>query len=139
MQQKKTYIICSPSYLEHSAKGSTWRNHKYIKKENGRYYYPKDESSNASKRAKNKRTNPEDTEEWQEKYPNLVKEIKDNGYKYQSKITTDSGKTAYLYNLGEKDSDGYGLIIPDEGRWQVGSDATSELGKYSINEFLKKY
>lgn len=25
--------------LQHSAKGSTWKDHKYIKKENGRYYY----------------------------------------------------------------------------------------------------
>ena len=26
--------------LQHSAKGSTWSKHKYIKKVNGRYYYP---------------------------------------------------------------------------------------------------
>lgn len=25
--------------LQHSAKGTTWKSHKYIKKENGRYYY----------------------------------------------------------------------------------------------------
>lgn len=24
----------------HSAKGSTWKDHKYVKKENGKYYYP---------------------------------------------------------------------------------------------------
>lgn len=28
------------NYLEHSAKGSTWKKHKYIKKENGHYVYP---------------------------------------------------------------------------------------------------
>jgi hypothetical protein len=49
MQQKKTYIICPSSYLEHSAKGSTWRNHKYIKKENGRYYYDDSTWSSAKK------------------------------------------------------------------------------------------
>lgn len=27
-------------YLEHSAKGTTWENHKYIKRINGTYYYP---------------------------------------------------------------------------------------------------
>lgn len=27
-------------YIEHSAKGSTWKNHKYIRIENGRYIYP---------------------------------------------------------------------------------------------------
>ena len=27
-------------FLSHSAKGTTWKDHKYIKKENGRYYYP---------------------------------------------------------------------------------------------------
>lgn len=26
----------------HSAKGSTWKDHKYIKKIDGTYYYPKD-------------------------------------------------------------------------------------------------
>ena len=30
-------------YLSHSAKGSTWSKHKYIRKENGRYIYPGDE------------------------------------------------------------------------------------------------
>ena len=29
-------------YLEHSAKGQTWKDHKYIRKENGRYIYPED-------------------------------------------------------------------------------------------------
>lgn len=28
--------------LKHSAKGSTWENHKYIKRLNGTYYYPND-------------------------------------------------------------------------------------------------
>ena len=27
--------------LQHSAKGSTWKDHKYIKRLNGTYYYPK--------------------------------------------------------------------------------------------------
>lgn len=30
-----------PVILSHSAKGTTWKNHKYIKVENGRYFYPK--------------------------------------------------------------------------------------------------
>lgn len=29
-----------PRYLFHSAKGSTWEDHKYIKRINGTYYYP---------------------------------------------------------------------------------------------------
>lgn len=32
--------------LSHSAKGSTWKNHKYIKKENGRYIYPSTNKNN---------------------------------------------------------------------------------------------
>lgn len=31
-------------YLKHSAKGHEWANHKYIKKENGRYIYDKESS-----------------------------------------------------------------------------------------------
>lgn len=30
------------SYLAHSAKGTTWGNHRYIRIENGRYIYPED-------------------------------------------------------------------------------------------------
>lgn len=37
-------------YISHSAKGSTWANHKYLKKENGRYYYTqKDVEDNKGK------------------------------------------------------------------------------------------
>lgn len=34
-------------FLSHSAKGTTWKDHKYIKKENGRYYYPEEHSSSS--------------------------------------------------------------------------------------------
>lgn len=35
------YVIAPTSdYLAHSAKGSEWKNHKYIKKSDGKYYYP---------------------------------------------------------------------------------------------------
>lgn len=37
-------------YLEHSAKGTTWKKHKYISKKNGRYVYPKAASSTKQKR-----------------------------------------------------------------------------------------
>lgn len=30
------------TYLQHSAKGSHWKNHKYVRVENGRYIYPED-------------------------------------------------------------------------------------------------
>ena len=41
------YVVINSGeeYLAHSAKGSTWSKHKYIKKENGRYYYA-DEKGN---------------------------------------------------------------------------------------------
>lgn len=38
--RKSKFIITSGQYLEHSAKGSTWETHKYIKRINGTYYYP---------------------------------------------------------------------------------------------------
>lgn len=33
-------FVIGGEYLEHSPKGTTWKDHKYIKKENGRYVYP---------------------------------------------------------------------------------------------------
>lgn len=37
------------NYIIHSAKGSTWKNHKYIKKLNGIYYYTKEQLAKAGK------------------------------------------------------------------------------------------
>lgn len=37
---RSIFIVYPGFYLEHSAKGSTWENHKYIKRINGTYYYP---------------------------------------------------------------------------------------------------
>ena len=37
----KNYAIGpSKDYIEHSAKGSEWEKHKYVKVEDGKYYYP---------------------------------------------------------------------------------------------------
>lgn len=38
--KRSQFIIGSDRHLEHSAKGSTWEEHKYIKRINGTYYYP---------------------------------------------------------------------------------------------------
>lgn len=46
--QTKGYIAPSPKYLIHSAKGTTWEKHKYVKVEDGKYFYPSD-SNNDSK------------------------------------------------------------------------------------------
>lgn len=40
------YVTPSDDYLSHSAKGTTWKKHKYIRKENGRYIYPSTNSNN---------------------------------------------------------------------------------------------
>jgi hypothetical protein len=37
------------NYLEHSAKGKTWSNHKYVAIKNGRYIYPSTTSSKSSR------------------------------------------------------------------------------------------
>lgn len=34
------FVVETGMHLEHSAKGSTWEEHKYIKRVNGTYYYP---------------------------------------------------------------------------------------------------
>lgn len=38
--RRSQFVIGSGQHLEHSAKGSTWENHKYIKRIDGTYYYP---------------------------------------------------------------------------------------------------
>lgn len=41
------------SYIQHSAKGTTWGKHKYIKKVNDRYFYPEDLKSGRSTTTRN--------------------------------------------------------------------------------------
>lgn len=40
--------LFSYDFLEHSYKGTEWKDHKYIKKENGRYYYPNESGASNS-------------------------------------------------------------------------------------------
>lgn len=47
--QTKDYKPVSSKYLMHSAKGTTWQKHKYIKVEDGRYFYPSDGQSDKEK------------------------------------------------------------------------------------------
>lgn len=46
------WIVAQGDDLIHSAKGTTWKKHKYIRIENGRYIYPNDkrEKENTSKK-----------------------------------------------------------------------------------------
>lgn len=38
--RRSQFVMVSDKHLEHSAKGSTWEEHKYIKRIDGTYYYP---------------------------------------------------------------------------------------------------
>lgn len=38
--RRSQFVLTSGQHLEHSANGSTWENHKYIKRIDGTYYYP---------------------------------------------------------------------------------------------------
>lgn len=38
--RRSQFVLTSGQHLEHSAKGSTWENQKYIKRIDGTYYYP---------------------------------------------------------------------------------------------------
>lgn len=38
--RRSTFAVVNGQYLSHSAKGSTWKEHKYIKRIDGTYYYP---------------------------------------------------------------------------------------------------
>lgn len=48
-----TIIIEQKDDIQHSAKGTTWKNHKYIRKEDDRYIYPDDKRSGVSDKIKN--------------------------------------------------------------------------------------
>lgn len=69
--------LISPVYLEHSYKGTEWKNHKYIKKENGRYYYAGEKSGSADNTSS--RYSKMDVDQLQEEY-NIIKKNQEEYY-----------------------------------------------------------
>lgn len=74
--------------LQHSAKGSTWKEHKYIKRVNGTYYYPKGyKGGNGAEESSKK----DDLEDWEKTmYDDIEAALKKNpGLFDVSQITSD--------------------------------------------------
>lgn len=110
-------------YLEHSAKGTTWKNHKYISKKNGRYIYPKKSkgkgsyNSARSKKARDKYGRVDGGEYMGPGTP--VRDIKmkqttytdQNGTYYRVHIDDDEGA---IYRIPEKEYDKVAKTMGDD-------------------------
>lgn len=79
--------------LEHSAKGSQWKDHKYVKKENGRYYYTDDIAKN-NRKVGGKNPTEEDVSKAEEAYDQAVEEYKAAKKAYDSN-PTEENKTKF--------------------------------------------
>lgn len=69
--------LFSANFLEHSYKGTEWKDHKYIKKENGRYYYPDEKTGGAD--STSSRYSKMDVDQLQEEY-NIIKKNQEEYY-----------------------------------------------------------
>lgn len=117
MDQKKKHILTHPVIsnliLQHSAKGSTWKKHKYIKRVDGTYYYPKNykggrhlESSKYSE------------------YSDGDHDFDDKNYSKKNQL----GDTDFY---GFQRSDGTYVILEEDMKWELpkGTKITPELIK----------
>lgn len=96
--------------LSHSAKGTTWKKHKYIKKENGRYVY------NRSDREKNLKVRDLATE------PSLEKQI-----------AVSRGKDRYTANEAK-----YMAAVKREQAYQAADNYNNRIGNRHWAESLMK-
>lgn len=96
----------------HSAKGTTWKNHKYIAIKNGRYIYSKKSSSTVSKTAKAVG-----------KVGTLKKEV----------------VNPYTTSIKEKMDKGFQILneTAAKGRLNAASEQTRKIGEAFIKDFLK--
>lgn len=76
--------------LVHSAKGSTWKEHKYIKRKNGTYYYP-DSYEGGRHLPDGENSDEDDLEDWEEELYSDVEEIlrKNPGLFDRTKLYSD--------------------------------------------------
>lgn len=105
--------LVSPDELRHSAKGSQWKNHKYVKKENGRYWYPDDIAKN-NRKAGGKNPTEEDISNAEEAYNQAVEEYSSAKKAYNTdpseinkKKLNDAEKKLDIAGTGQGYADAY--------------------------------
>jgi poly-gamma-glutamate capsule biosynthesis protein CapA/YwtB (metallophosphatase superfamily) len=139
------YVI-APSYLEtkntltHSAKGTTWKDHKYIKKINGVYYYTKEELSNAIKSGKVSASQLKSDLDARKELGKINKETNDsvryviNGDStggINEPLTNAHGAISFMYDKNGKEMDA------NQYYWNLDQAAKKAAKKYSNTKLSK--
>ena len=139
----KVYIgaLISSDELRHSAKGSQWKDHKYVKKENGRYYYPEDIAKNNSK-AGGKNPKEEDIVAVEEAYKQATEEYKAAKKAYDND-PSEENKKKYDEASKKLDLAGTGQGYADAYRKKNGQklglkDAAKEEAKRHVSNGVMK-
>lgn len=93
--------------LFHSAKGTTWKNHKYIKRKNGVYYYPDNYEGGRHLPSNENDEEDEDLEDWEEiMYAAISEALKKDprGFKISDIVNTSKEDfKSWLSKYGEID------------------------------------
>lgn len=122
-------------YIEHSAKGSTWKKHKYIKIANGLYFYPDDYVG--GRHIGNKKKTSNKKEETKTNKKKTTKEKTSKAATSKSKDKEDNKKKGLTSKKVEK-------LAQDviRGNYGVGQERIDKLGKkynkvqYRVNQIL---
>lgn len=108
-----THPILATSFLQHSAKGSSWKKHKYIKRVDGTYFYPKNYEGGRHL----------ETSKFSE-YSDGDPDFDDKNYSKQNRL----GDTDFF---GFERPDGTYVILEEDMKWELpkGTKITPELIK----------
>lgn len=122
------YICVKPEILEHSAKGQTWKKHKYIEIRNGRYIYPEDieGAGNYRQAAKEERLY---AKEAKDNYSRLERKRYDDNQKMTSKresVHREYGPTSDQLNAYLKNKN---ALIEEFGRYYKTEISAGNLTK----------
>lgn len=98
-------------FISHSAKGSEWEKHKYVKKLDGNYYYPDGYEggrtiSSLKDKSEDKKEKKEDSDDWEKKFhEGMAKALKDDPELKGGDITRyDFGAALFKFaGINEKD------------------------------------
>lgn len=132
--RRSKYILVSGSELKHSAKGSTWEDHKYIKRVDGTYYYPDSYEggrhlTDEMKSEDNKKDeNEKNNETIEESKSAVFHEYKEGDTDFDDPNLKSIGDTEF-YSLEKPD--GSLVIIEEDMKWVLpkGTTVTPELVK----------
>lgn len=126
--RRSQFVIENGEHLEHSAKGSEWEEHKYIKRVDGTYYYP-DSYEGGRHLPKGDSEKKDDSKDKKTSKGSKFGEYTKGDPDFDDKNFDEKNRLGDTDFFGFKREDGTYVILEEDMKWELppGTEITPEL------------